>query len=195
MRLLSYILLLISLITTSCNKDSSSSLQGDSFDSNSNKNAYKKQIKQFKFILQPLSIDNLLAINYKNKKLSEAETKEIKKEYSEYWCFKFEILIEDFNAEITEYYDKKDEKGDYDKLVSYYLFDMQKDLKLIALNGEETPCNIYSFERNFELVKSNRFMIGFKKPKSTNQITFSYNNNNLTIGKLNFQINPKDFTN
>jgi len=184
-----YILPFALLMHGSCLKESNASL--------SNANAlddgvYQKQIKQFKFILQPISANELVKLNYKNKELNSSEIKEIEKAYSDFMCFKFEILIEGFNYEITEYYDK-DEREDYDKLINYYLFEMQKDLKLNSSDGEEVTSSIYSFERNFELVKSNRFIIGFKKPKSQAEITFSYDNKYLNIGKVNFQINKKDF--
>jgi hypothetical protein len=154
---------------------------------------YKKRIKQYKFLLRPLGTEDLVKINYKNQDLSDDQLRELANEYKDYCCFKFEILVDGFNAEITEYYDKNDDKVNYEELVSYYLFGMQNDLKIFGADGNEMPCNIYFFERNYSLLKSNRFIIGFRKPAGEN-FTFSYNNTYLNIGKVNFLINKQDFT-
>ncbi len=154
--------------------------------------AYEKQLKQFKFKLSPISAEALVKINYRNEALSPEETDKVMREYKDYLCFRFEISIDNFKGEITEYYDKNDSRADYDKLMSYYLFDMQNDLYLTGDNGEKIPCNLYVFERNYELTKSNRFMVVFKKPQTGN-CKFTYDNRYLNIGKVNFLINNNDF--
>lgn len=152
------------------------------------KAVYEKQLKQFNFKLSAVDPETLVKINYKNQDLSKEETKKIMDEYKDYLCFRFEIKVDGFSEEITQYYDKYDNKADYDKLINYYLFEMQNDLYLVGDNSEKIPCSIYFFERNYDLTKSNRFMLVFKKFETKGKVTFTYDNKYLNIGKVNFLI-------
>ncbi|MBA3682859.1 MAG: hypothetical protein H0W73_17095 [Bacteroidetes bacterium] len=187
MKLIKYIQLLFSLFltVTVLNSCDTKNKQGTGI--------ITKEIKQYKFLLQPLTANDLFNINYGNKDVDEKEKKIILAEYETFCCFRFDIKVEGFDKEITEYYDKADEKVDYDQLLNYYLFGMQQDFKLLGMDGSEASCNIYFYERNFMLTKSNRFIVGFKKPSKMETLTFSYDNRFLSIGKINFQINKNDF--
>ena len=169
------------MVFVSCSKDS----PNDSTDSN---NFYSKQIGIYTFISKPFNAEKLIKLNYKEsfEKLS-AETKDsIIKEYNNYMCFLFEIKIDGFTGDIVEY-DEPKKESDYNKKLSYYLFEMQKDFSLKDSKGLETPCTIYYFERLSEIAKTNKFIVGFNKVNSDG-ITFEYNNQIINCGNIKFNI-------
>lgn len=179
-------MMLIFISACSTNKSSN-----DSLDFIEDENLYMKNIKQYTFKLKPYNSGRLININYKEdiNKLSKPQQDSIIKEYNDYLCFVFEIDIADFKGDISEY-EEQGKDYDYNQKVNYYLFEMQNSFKLKDNNGVETPCVIYYFERLNEIAKTNRFIIGFKKPVNNEQ-RFEYENPYFNCGKINFSINKQ----
>lgn len=149
---------------------------------------YSKIIKEFGFKLIPYNSCKMAMINYGGaiNDLSEVRRDSIFKEYDNYVCFLLEIDIKGFKGEMTDY-DLPGKEVDYDDKVNYYLFGMQKDIKLKDAKGNEYPCIIYYHERLNELSKANRFLVGFNKPNS-DEIFFEYENPFINCGKVKFNI-------
>lgn len=175
MRLISVFVLFL-VLTSSC----------DNF--TRDQKVYEAELQQFHFKLTPLKTESLMERNYVSSKLSTTEEKLVIEEYNNFLYYTMDIKIEDFDCDITEYYDKFDGKGDYDRLLNYYLFEMQNDLSLKGPDGEKIPCTIYYFERNYSLTQTNRFMIGFRKPTGSGEAVISYDNRILNLGRINFQV-------
>jgi hypothetical protein len=175
-------ILFVIISSCSVNKDPDGSTDFDE-----EKNVYFKKIGRYHFSLKPYSSDRLAAINYPG---GSGETRDsIIKDYNDFICFVFEIDIDGFSESITDY-DEPGKESDYDEKVNYYLFGMQNDLKLADNKGFETPCTIYYHERTNEISKSNRFIAGFRRPK-TEDLIFEYNNPYLNCGKVNISINKQ----
>jgi hypothetical protein len=145
-----------------------------------------RKIREFSFSLKPFPSEHLAKINYDFSKLSISEKDSVLAEYSEFTCFVFDINIDGFRGDICEYEEVKN--YNYDNVINYYLFDMQKNFSLLDNNGKSTPCSIYYFERLNELAHTNRFIIGFRKEKSETT-TLEYENPYFNCGKINFEIN------
>lgn len=152
---------------------------------------YQKKIKQYTFILKPYNAEKLIAVNYRSDidKYTKPQQDSIIKEYNDYLCFVLEVKIDGFTGDISQY-EEPGKNSDVEKKSNYYLFEMQNNLKLKDDAGNETPCNIYYYERLSELARSNRFIIGFKKPKTEN-IRLEYDNPYFGCGKINFSINKQ----
>jgi hypothetical protein len=173
---------------SSCSTNKNSN---DNNDFISDENLYLKTVKQYTFKLKPYSSNRLVNINYKEdiNKFSKVQQDSIIKEYNSYLCFVFEIDIDDFKGDISDY-EEPGKDFNYDQKVNYYLFEMQNSFKLKDSKGGETPCLIYYFERLNEIAKTNRFIVGFKKPKTEEQ-RFEYENPYFNCGKINFSINKQ----
>lgn len=160
---------------------------GESLDFDSDKGKYIKKVKQYTFTLVPLNSEKLAAINY-DQDVGEGEYRDsITAQYSDFTCFMFEINIDGFTGDLSEY-EEPGKEGNYNAKVNYYLFEMQRSLRLVNDKGIESPCSVYYFERLNELARKNRFMIGFKKPEGSNFV-LEYNNPFFSCGKINIGIN------
>jgi hypothetical protein len=183
-------LLLLALFIGACSLNKNSNESADYIEA---ENLYQKKVKQYTFTLKPFSSEKLLATNYAEtiNTQSPAERDSIIAEYKNYLCFVFEIDIEGFHGDISDYEEPEpsNEKNSESK-VSYYLFNMQNDFKLKSNNGSESPCVIYYYERLNEIAKTNRFIVGFKKG-TAHDYTFEYNNPYFNCGKINFSINQQ----
>lgn len=163
----------------------------DSLDYKEQEGLYYKKVKQYGFRLKPFDPLRLMTINYGDtvNSFSKAKRDSIESEYKDYACFVFEIDIDGFNGDISEY-DEPGKEEAQDQKMNYYLFGMQHNFRLISDKGDETPCIIYYYERLSEIAKTNRFIIGFKNPKQE-EISLEYNNPYFSCGRIRFSINKQ----
>lgn len=158
------------------------------FKRNIKPDTFVKEIKEYRFELTPISDKQLVSINYKASQLSEQNRDSIEKSYQDFICFKLDVIIKNFQEDITSFVDKSfGEEVNSDQLTNYYLFKMQQDLKLNT-NNEELPCLIYFFERNFALTKRNTFIVGFKHPVKNDRTYLSIDNKYFGLGKINIEL-------
>lgn len=161
----------------------------ESTDYNEKNNFYSKKINQFTFILKPFGSEKLLDTNYDHNLGNQSETAKdsILNEYKEYMCFVFEIDIDGFHGDISDY-EQHGKESDSEQRSNYYLFDMQHSFILVNEDSTEVPCQIYYYERLNEMAKINRFIVGFRNTKRRN-VTFEYTNPYFNCGKIKFAIN------
>jgi hypothetical protein len=160
----------------------------DELNAESLKDVYSKKVDQFEFRLVPFKTEKLFEVNYKDQEsLRQNEKDSILNEYSNYLCFVFEIKINGFEGDITEY-GIPGENVDQTEKLNYYLFGMQKSLSLKDANGNESSCVIYYREQLNEIVKTNRFIVGFNKP-SGKDVIFEYDNKLLNSDKIQINLN------
>lgn len=158
------------------------------FKRNIKPDTFVKEIKEYRFELTPISDKQLVSINYKASQLSEQNRDSIEKSYQDFICFKLDVIIKNFQEDITSFVDKSfGEEVNSDQLTNYYLFKMQQDLKLNT-NNEELPCLIYFFEQNFALTKRNTFIVGFKHPVKNDRTYLSIDNKYFGLGKINIEL-------
>jgi hypothetical protein len=177
--------LLVIISACSVNRGSDGNLDYDQ-----ERNIYFKKIGQYAFSLKSYSSDKLAAVNYSEDSISKDAKDSIIRDYDNFICFVFEIDIDGFRESIIDY-DEPGKEFNYDEKVNYYLFNMQRNLKLKNGKGIETPCTIYYHERMNEISRTNRFIVGFKKI-GTEDAIFEYTNPYLNCGKVNISINKKD---
>lgn len=80
----------------------------------------------------------------------------------------------------------------YSQRVSYFAFDMQKDIKLIE--GHDTlDCQLFHFERAYDVAPYAMFLLGFPKSKiSTSERTFFYQDKVFNKGIIKFTYTPTE---
>ncbi|MBL7930626.1 MAG: hypothetical protein JNL60_01920 [Bacteroidia bacterium] len=151
-------------------------------------NVSQKEIGEFTFSLKPISSEKMFIINYGDT-LSNDTRETVLKEYDEFLCYVFEIDIKGFDGSISEY-DILGKSSDYEKKNKYYLFDMQRDIKLTNAKGGEIPCSIFFQEQLNHIISSNRFIIGFRCRHAGDMI-LEYDNPYLNCGKVNIALDNK----
>jgi hypothetical protein len=182
------LLLLAMILLTACK----SSEDGfDSLDYKEKEEFYYKKVSQYGFRLKPFDPVRLMTVNYGDalNSFSKEKRDSISLEYKGYACFVFEIDVEGFTGDITDYESAANE-ATHEQKMNYYLFGMQNDFRLMNEKGIETPCIIYYYERLNEIAKTNRFIIGFKTPNQGGT-SLEYNNPYLNCGKIKFSINKQ----
>ncbi|HKC68830.1 MAG TPA: hypothetical protein VKG26_11415 [Bacteroidia bacterium] len=118
----------------------------------------------------------------------------IKKEISflsQMQYYTLRIKIEDFPDEFLKFNMSNGET--YDERVSYFSFEMQKDLQLV--DGEDTlPCRMFHFERTFNVEPFGNFLIAFENPnkEKPKEKRFIYEDRNFGTGKVQFTIPEKN---
>lgn len=78
--------------------------------------------------------------------------------------------------------------------IIYLSFEAQKDFMLIT-DSDTLPCVMYHFERNYNSVNYDSFILTFPKTKSaSDNIIISYNDHVWGMGKVNFEFDRKVIT-
>jgi hypothetical protein len=187
----SLLLILATTLLTCCTLKKDSESGFDSLDYKKNEDFYYKKVNQYGFRLKPFDPAKLMSINYGDtlNSFSREKRDSIELEYKSYTCFVFEIDIEGFTGDISDYETVTNE-GTPGQKMNYYLFGMQSDFRLVNEKGAESPCIIYYYERLNEIAKTNRFIIGFTNPKQ-GDISLEYNNPYFNCGKIRFSINKQ----
>lgn len=86
--------------------------------------------------------------------------------------------------------------GDYEKRVKYFAFEMQKDIKFV-MGNDTLPCEMYHFERAYDIVPFSSFIIGFPRPKENGlqDMTFIVHDRIFQKGIIKFRFTRKELYN
>jgi hypothetical protein len=82
--------------------------------------------------------------------------------------------------------------GTRDKLIDYFSFRMQSDIKLIE-DVDTLDCVLFHFERNFGLTPYCTFVMGFVNTGKVTDKTFIYNDSELGTGTVKLHFKAKSF--
>ncbi|MCD6068931.1 MAG: hypothetical protein K0S33_3757 [Bacteroidetes bacterium] len=104
--------------------------------------------------------------------------------------YNLRIKIEGFNDEFLKF--NIPSTASYEERVSYFSFDMQRDLKLVEGN-DTIPCALFHYERSYNLTPYGNFTIAFPATdKGTKKRTFIYKDRYLGTGAVKFLFTPSD---
>ena len=119
---------------------------------------------------------------------NSAEYEEHFKELQGYYYFNIKIASKD-GRPLLENNENSQEHFD---MLNYCEFSMKKDFKLIE--GKDTvPCEIYNFERNYNLAPFNNFILAFKNIGNVKKdLKLIYTDKLFNVGKLEFAIRKQD---
>ncbi len=199
-KLLHIALFLITLYSCKRNSDNSCVINSDSdarefIEKESEKNTYKKRIKEVDFKLKYISNEQMALEDMKGlSEVTQAGFDSIIKNYDSLLFFNLEVTIDNFNEEMLKYKLGENPEASYNDRIDYYSFRMQKDINLVLSEKDTVPCILYHYERNYGVSPKNNFMIGFKTSKIRNAVLV-YDNKFLNTGTVKFALNEQEILN
>ncbi len=120
-----------------------------------------RQINDLQFSLTYLPPAFMICNDLKKENISKKELAELALQYEdfEYYLLKIEAL--ESGMELAKY--KVSNRKEYEDRIRYYSFNMQNDLIAKLETGEEVYCELYHFERTYNITPYSSFLIGFPK--------------------------------
>lgn len=105
----------------------------------------------------------------------------------------FDLYISHANGDLIK--NQSSSETDFYNRMYYYSFGFANDIKLIEGN-DTLACELYHFERDYDLAKEKRFLLGFEsKGKSTEDKTLYIDSKVLGLAIVKIQIKNKDIQN
>ncbi|MBO9702129.1 MAG: hypothetical protein J7604_18110 [Sporocytophaga sp.] len=145
-----------------------------------------KEFDDFIFTLQYKPAEYIVAKECVNKECSKEEIQSRIHELEELYHFNLKITAKDTQEEML----KKNISGtdEYFQRIEYFTSLAENDLKLYTLN-DTIDCGLYHFERSYNMAPYSNMVVGFeRKVKTLQDLTFSFDEKVLGIGKINFKI-------
>jgi hypothetical protein len=151
----------------------------------------KKELEELTFSLQSKPAEYVVCMEQQKNQIPEATLQEGLKELEglDYYDFKIEVTsgmgeLLKHNVHSTE---------EYNNRVSYFAFDMQKDIKMIE-GADTLDCALFHFERAYDVAPYAVFLLGFPKGKSASEKVFFYQDKVFNKGIIKFTYSPDELT-
>jgi hypothetical protein len=150
----------------------------------------KKRIGQFEFTLQYKPVDYVILDQFKNDSINKTLVDSLSKNYDDMQYYTLRIKADDANELMRS---GISDESEYDSRLEYFLSEAQDDMMLVE-NGDTLPCELYHFERNYNLAPMNDIVLGFAKTKfsDTSDKTFIYEDQVLDTGPVELTIQASD---
>lgn len=138
-------------------------------------------------------ISYIISNEMRKNDISKKEYEERAKQLEGMDYFSLTLDVEGNRNNVTNYNIGNDMSLQQDRL-SYLSFGMQKDIYLME-DGELIPCELYHFERAYNLTSERTFMIGFPKKDTdeTHSKTFVLDSPVFGTGPIKIHFEKKDF--
>lgn len=120
-----------------------------------------RKINDIQISLTYLPPAYMVCNDLKKDEISEEELAQLSAQYEdfEYYLLKIEAL--ESGLELAKY--QVANQQEYEGRIKYYSFNMQNDLMAKTTEGKEVPCELYHFERTYNITPYSSFLIGFAK--------------------------------
>lgn len=151
-----------------------------------------KTISDFSYTIQYLPSEYLALKELKSDSLTAKKIEQKLGELNELQYFVFSIQNNKSGKELLKY--NLENEIEYQARLDYFSFRMQDDLKLI--DGSDTlSCELFHFERTFDLSPRLVFNVAFKNPRSNGNKTFTFNDLIFKNGEINLKFDKTTFYN
>ncbi len=210
-----YLLLIALIATTSCNKGNKNWLSrvfGGKHDNTSlilTPEAYsswmndekdqlqrKKEIEDIVFEIRYKPIEYIILNETGKQELADSVYQKMKSELDGMYYFDFRISLKEGSGELIKY--KIASSDEYQHRVTYFAFDMQKDITLHTKN-KIIPCGLFHFERAYDVTPYSIFLLGFSRKdmneSDDEEVTFEYHDNVFKKGIIKFTYTIGDLKN
>ncbi len=156
-------------------------------------NGFRKEkiIDDLVFNIQYKPYEYIVCMEEQKQELQDSLVNKKIKELDGMQYYDFKIILKEGLGELLKY--KLTSKGEYDKRVKYFAFNMQNDIQLVE--GTDTiPCTLFHFERAYDVTPSSVFLLGFGVTKNTLKQDKTLIVYDRTFGKglIKFTFNQKD---
>jgi hypothetical protein len=120
-----------------------------------------KQINDLQFSITYLPSLYMICNDLKKDKITKNELLDLSIQYEdfEYYLLKIEAL--ESELELAKY--KVRNQAEYEERIKYYSFGMQRDIIAEIESETQVPCELYHFERTYNITPYSSFLIGFPK--------------------------------
>jgi len=123
-----------------------------------------KVIDDIQFSVQYKPYEYIVCMEERTPSVQDSLLKRKFNELSEMQYFDLTISLVDGAGELLKY--RLNSGQQYSERVNYFSFAMQKDIVLV--DGKDTiPCELYHFERAYDVMPSGTFLLGFGKKNET----------------------------
>jgi len=154
-----------------------------------------RQINDIQISLTYLPPAFMICNELKKENISKKELVELAIQYEdfEYYLLKIEAL--ESGMELAKY--QVSNRKEYEDRIKYYSFNMQNDLIVKLETGEEVPCELYHFERTYNITPYSSFLIGFSKEFMANskERTIILEEKVFNKGTIKFKWNTAEMNN
>ncbi|MBI1838659.1 MAG: hypothetical protein HYR91_15450 [Flavobacteriia bacterium] len=146
----------------------------------------------YEIMLIPMEIKLL---NYaKSNKLSKKEVEDFISEHEKSYEFSLRIQIPENGTKEFLKYEGGNGKS-YDEKLKYYSFDLKNTIKLFSKNGQQSQCEEYIFERNFDIQPSATISFSMQKPEKNTDFTIEINDTGFIENKVLFAFESQKINN
>lgn len=146
----------------------------------------------YEIMLVPMEIKLLQYA--KSNKLTKKEIETFISEYENSYAFSLRIQIPENGTKEFLKYECGNGKS-YDEKLKYYSFDLKNTIKLYSKNGQQSQCEEYNFERNFDLQPAATINFLLQKPEKNTDFTIEINDTGFIENKVVFAFESKKINN
>ncbi len=145
-----------------------------------------KEFDDFIFTLQYRPAEYIVAKECISKDCSPEEIQTRKSELEELYHFNLKITAKDTKEEMLKKNISSPEE--YFGRIEYFTSHAENDLKLYT-STDTIDCGLYHFERSYNMAPFSNMVVGFERDSiAIEDLTFSFDERVLGIGKINFKI-------
>lgn len=91
--------------------------------------------------------------------------------------------------------DQNNGREDMYAKLNFFSFEFQKNI-LLTINGKDYPCDLYHFERSYDLSKARTFVLGFKVPEEEANVLddrlLTIDTGPLSVGTIKIRFDKKE---
>ncbi len=153
-----------------------------------------KEINEFTFTLLNKPLDYIISIDQRKESITGSEYTKLKNEFGDLMYFDFTIEAAKAPTELLKY--KVSGEAEYQRRVTYFSYEMQKDFSLID-DLDTLPCILFHYERTYDIVPYGKVLLGFNPLKNISGKTFEfmYHDKVFNNGYIKFTIRKSDLEN
>lgn len=155
-------------------------------------NISQRKMGDFVFAARAVTPEEKILQEHTSKVTTQEKLDSLLRDYNGLLYVDFSIDTDNFNHELLRY-DLKSQ-AQYQERVRYFSFDFQQNIKLQAC-GQDFPCKLYHFERNFGVKSGLNFSMGFEIPEtcSTNQLKLVVDDFIFDHGRVKINLLRQEF--
>ncbi|MEY4573766.1 MAG: hypothetical protein RLZ10_3072 [Bacteroidota bacterium] len=135
----------------------------------------------------------IICMEERNENLADTTLKRKVAEIEEMEYYDLKIELTNGKNEILKY--ELESPQQYTNRVNYYAFGMQRDIKLVVDGKDSISCDLYHFERAYDVVPFVKIVIGFKKVDTYKEKTLVFNDNVFGAGDIKLRFTKKELRN
>src|SRR5688572_28263835 len=149
----------------------------------------KKEIGDYRFLLQYKPHEYLVMQNEDKLEFSDSEMRTLKNEIKDMQYYTFRMEAIGTNNDVLKH--NIIENDEYYARLEYFAMKMQNDVCLVE-KGDTLDCLLFHYERAYGIDPRSTFVLGFPVSSAHSDKTFVYNDKTLGCGPVKMTIRQQD---